>query len=125
MATRPAAAPQGKIVAQMVTTPETEPRLRATIASILPQVDRMVIVFNRYDEVPADILANPAIEAMFTVRALHEGVLPPTINLEQQDPEIPLTVVTEPMKVETSGKLAISNSFGFGGVNAVAAFRGA
>lgn len=66
-----------------------------------------------------------AIEAMFTVLALHEGVLPPTINLEQQDPEIPLTVVTEPMKVEASGKLAISNSFGFGGVNAVAAFRGA
>lgn len=66
-----------------------------------------------------------AIEAMFTVLALHEGVLPPTINLEQQDPEIPLTVVTEPTKVETSGKVAISNSFGFGGVNAVAAFRGA
>lgn len=66
MTTRPAGAPQGKIVAQMVTTPETEPRLRATIASILPQVDRMVIVFNRYDEVPADILVNPAIEAITT-----------------------------------------------------------
>ena len=66
MTTRPAGAPQGKIVAQMVTTPETEPRLRATIASILPQVDRMIIVFNRYDEVPADILANPAIEAITT-----------------------------------------------------------
>lgn len=66
-----------------------------------------------------------AIEAMFTVLALHEGVMPPTINLDEQDPDIPLRVVTEPTPFESAGKVAISNSFGFGGVNAVAAFRGA
>lgn len=65
-----------------------------------------------------------AIEAMFTVLALHEGVIPPTINLEQQDPEIPLAVPREPTPFDSKGKIAISNSFGFGGVNAVAAFRG-
>ena len=66
-----------------------------------------------------------AIEAMFTVLALHEGVIPPTINLDEQDPEIPLTVPTEPTAFDSKGKIAISNSFGFGGVNAVVAFRGA
>lgn len=65
-----------------------------------------------------------ALEAVFTVFALSEGVLPPTINLDQQDPEIPLDVVTEPRSFDGAGKLAISNSFGFGGHNAVVAFRG-
>lgn len=64
-----------------------------------------------------------AIEAIFTILALHEGVLPPTINLDNQDPEIPLDVVTEPRKLADGPALAISNSFGFGGHNAVIAFR--
>lgn len=66
-----------------------------------------------------------AIEAMFTVLALHERVIPPTINLTEQDPEIPLDVVTSPRALEGDGVVAISNSFGFGGHNAVAAFRSA
>lgn len=65
-----------------------------------------------------------AIESLFTVLALHEGTLPPTINLDSQDPEIPLDVVTEPRAFDAKGKVAISNSFGFGGHNAVVAFRG-
>ncbi|MCI2958736.1 beta-ketoacyl-[acyl-carrier-protein] synthase family protein [Agromyces atrinae] len=64
-----------------------------------------------------------AIEALFTVLALHERVAPPTINLTEQDPEIPLDVVTSPRALGNGELLAISNSFGFGGHNAVAAFR--
>ena len=64
-----------------------------------------------------------AIEAIFTVLALHEKTAPPTINLDNQDPEIPLDVVTSARKLEGSNILAISNSFGFGGHNAVVAFR--
>jgi len=64
-----------------------------------------------------------AIEAIFTVLALHERTAPPTINLEHQDPEIPLDVVTSPRKLPDGPILAISNSFGFGGHNAVIAFR--
>ena len=64
-----------------------------------------------------------AIEAIFTVLALHERTAPPTINLENQDPEIPLDVVTSPRKLPDGPILAISNSFGFGGHNAVVAFR--
>ncbi|MEY5004066.1 MAG: hypothetical protein RLZZ594_96 [Actinomycetota bacterium] len=64
-----------------------------------------------------------AIEAIFTILALHERTAPPTINLEDQDPAIPLDVVTSPRKLPDGPILAISNSFGFGGHNAVIAFR--
>jgi len=64
-----------------------------------------------------------AIEAIFTVLALHEKTAPPTINLDNPDPEIQLDVVTTARKLAGSNILAISNSFGFGGHNAVVAFR--
>ena len=63
-----------------------------------------------------------AIEAMFTVLALAERTVPPTINLTEQDPEIPLDVATTTRALPDGDVLAISNSFGFGGHNAVAAF---
>lgn len=63
-----------------------------------------------------------ALEAAFTIMALHTGTLPPTINLTEQDPAIPLDVVTEPRPIEAGSGVAISNSFGFGGHNAVVAF---
>jgi 3-oxoacyl-[acyl-carrier-protein] synthase II len=64
-----------------------------------------------------------AIEAIFTVLALHERTAPPTINLDNQDPAIPLDVVTSPRELPAGPILAISTSFGFGGHNAVIAFR--
>jgi 3-oxoacyl-[acyl-carrier-protein] synthase II len=64
-----------------------------------------------------------AIEALFTVMALHTRTAPPTINLDNQDPEIILDVVTEPRALPEGDIVAISNSFGFGGHNAVVAFR--
>lgn len=64
-----------------------------------------------------------AIEAIFTVLALHERTAPPTINLDDQDPQIDLDVVVSPRSLAGSNILAISNSFGFGGHNAVVAFR--
>lgn len=63
------------------------------------------------------------IEAIFTVLALSERVLPPTINVTDQDPEIELDVVRSPRPLGDGDVLAISNSFGFGGHNAVVAFR--
>ena len=65
-----------------------------------------------------------AIEALFTALALHHGTLPPTINLDEQDPEIQLDVVTEPREEAIpAGSVALSTSFGFGGHNAVIALR--
>jgi 3-oxoacyl-[acyl-carrier-protein] synthase II len=64
-----------------------------------------------------------AVEAVFTILALKEQTAPPTINLDNQDPSIPLNVPAQPHKLVRPQALAISNSFGFGGHNAVLAFR--
>ncbi|MHB1234102.1 MAG: beta-ketoacyl-[acyl-carrier-protein] synthase family protein [Microbacteriaceae bacterium] len=64
-----------------------------------------------------------AVEAIFTIKALHDRVAPPTINLTDQDPGIRMDVVTSPRSLGDGPLLAISNSFGFGGHNAVVAFR--
>lgn len=64
-----------------------------------------------------------ALEALFTVLAVRDRIAPPTINLIEQDPEIPLTVSGDPLPLGDGPQLAISNSFGFGGHNAVVAVR--
>jgi 3-oxoacyl-[acyl-carrier-protein] synthase II len=64
-----------------------------------------------------------ALEAVFALLAVYERTAPPTINLENQDEQIPLDVVTSPRDLGSGPQLAISNSFGFGGHNAVVAFR--
>jgi 3-oxoacyl-[acyl-carrier-protein] synthase II len=62
------------------------------------------------------------VEAVISVLALVRGILPPTINLENPDPEcdldyVPNTARTSPIEI------AMSNSFGFGGTNATLIFR--
>lgn len=64
-----------------------------------------------------------ALEAVFAILAVHHRIAPPTINLDHQDDDIPLDVVTSPRELGPGPQLAISNSFGFGGHNAVVAFR--
>ncbi len=62
------------------------------------------------------------IEAAYTVLALDRGVLPPTINLEEPDAVCDLDYVPRAARRAAVGA-ALSNSFGFGGTNAVLAFR--
>ncbi|MCY7412891.1 MAG: beta-ketoacyl-ACP synthase II [Salinibacterium sp.] len=64
-----------------------------------------------------------ALEAIFTILAMYHRTAPPTINLTEQDPAIPLDVVTSPRALGDGPLLALSNSFGFGGHNSVVAFR--
>jgi len=64
-----------------------------------------------------------ALEAIFTILAVQERMAPPTINLDDPDPEIPLQASKSPQKLGAEPQLAISNSFGFGGHNAVVAIR--
>jgi 3-oxoacyl-[acyl-carrier-protein] synthase II len=63
-----------------------------------------------------------AVEAVFTVLALHHGILPPTINQETPDPECDLDYLANTARAEQVDA-ALSNSFGFGGHNSVLAFR--
>lgn len=65
-----------------------------------------------------------AAEAIISIQALINGVIPPTINTEEIDPEIPknLNIVTKEAK-EADLKVAMSNTFGFGGHNAIIVFK--
>jgi 3-oxoacyl-[acyl-carrier-protein] synthase II len=67
--------------------------------------------------------ASGAVEAVLTVMAVYDRKAPLTINLENQDPEIPLDVVTTARDLPAGSIAALSNSFGFGGHNAVIAVR--
>src|SRR5437773_10814585 len=62
------------------------------------------------------------IEAVFSVLALHHGILPPTINLDYPDPACDLDYIPHRARPATV-TVALSNSFGFGGVNACLLFR--
>jgi 3-oxoacyl-[acyl-carrier-protein] synthase II len=62
-----------------------------------------------------------AVEAAVCVLAITRGVVPPTINLEDPDPQCDLDYVADGPR-EGSVKVAVSNSFGFGGQNACLAF---
>ena len=66
--------------------------------------------------------ASGAVEAIFTALTLETGIIPPTINYETPDPECDLDYVPN-VKREMPVMTAISQSFGFGGMNAVLVFR--
>lgn len=66
--------------------------------------------------------ATGALEAIYLVQAIREGVLPPTINYETPDPECDLDYIPNKAR-EKKVKVAVSNSFGFGGHNAVLVVR--
>lgn len=62
------------------------------------------------------------LESVVCVMALHQGVIPPTINYEQPDPECDLDYVPNKAR-HTEVEVALSNSFGFGGHNATLMFK--
>ena len=63
-----------------------------------------------------------ALEAIATVLALHHGILPPTANYNERDPECDLDYIPNEARKQQV-EAALSNSFAFGGLNAVIAFR--
>lgn len=63
-----------------------------------------------------------ALEAIFTVMAIVEQVAPPTINIENQDPECDLDYTANAAR-ELDLRVALSNSFGFGGTNGTVIFK--
>jgi 3-oxoacyl-[acyl-carrier-protein] synthase II len=56
------------------------------------------------------------------IKALNEGIIPPTINVENQDPECDLDIVPNVAR-KAELKTVMSNNFGFGGTNGSVIFR--
>jgi 3-oxoacyl-[acyl-carrier-protein] synthase II len=63
-----------------------------------------------------------AVEAIFTVQALRDGILPPTLNLEDKDDACRLDLIPITAR-KKEVEFALSNSFGFGGTNATLVFK--
>jgi len=63
-----------------------------------------------------------AVEAIFTILTIRDGIIPPTINYDTPDPECDLNYVPNIART-AEVNIALSNSFGFGGVNATLALR--
>jgi 3-oxoacyl-[acyl-carrier-protein] synthase II len=65
-----------------------------------------------------------AVESVAVVLALHDRLVPPTINLDDRDDAVDLDIVTgEPRPLPEGPIVALNNSFGFGGHNVALAFR--
>lgn len=63
-----------------------------------------------------------ALEAVFSIYAITERLAPPTINITTPDPEVPFRLSGEAVPLGDGPQVVVSNSFGFGGHNAVAVF---
>jgi 3-oxoacyl-[acyl-carrier-protein] synthase II len=64
-----------------------------------------------------------AVESVFTILGLKEGLIPPTLNLDNQDEEIKVNVAKDkPFKLSSDANFALNNSFGFGGHNVCIVF---
>lgn len=63
-----------------------------------------------------------ALEAIATVLAIHHRVAPPTINLDNLDPQVELDIATKARDLPQGDIAALNNSFGFGGANVAVAF---
>ncbi|MCS6951392.1 MAG: beta-ketoacyl-[acyl-carrier-protein] synthase family protein [Bryobacterales bacterium] len=112
----------GYINAHGTGTPANDPTETAAIRAVFgPHADRLAVSSTKSMH-GHTLGAAGAIEAVATVLALQHGVLPPTANFLEPDPECDLDVVPNQAR-RAEVDYALSNSFAFGGLNAVLAFR--
>jgi len=69
------------------------------------------------------LIAAGSVEAVFSLLTIRHGILPPTINYDEPDPELPLDVVPNRSRAKAVATV-LSNSFGFGGQNVCVVFSG-
>jgi len=91
--------------------------LRAVLGNTL---DRTPVSSNK-SMVGHTLIAAGAVEAVFSLLTLANGILPPTVNYDDPDPELPLDVVPNTSRAAEVNSV-LSNSFGFGGQNACLVF---
>jgi 3-oxoacyl-[acyl-carrier-protein] synthase II len=103
--------------AHATSTPAGDPAEARAIRAVFGPVVERVAVSSTKSMTGHLLGAAGALEALLCIRALETGLLPPTINLERPDPECALDHVANKAR-QMRARVAISNSFGFGGSNA-------
>ncbi|WP_295011033.1 beta-ketoacyl synthase [uncultured Microbacterium sp.] len=111
------------INAHATSTPVGDPNEYEALKSVFgPRIDEIPVSATKAST--GHLLGGTgALEAVFTILALRDRVAPPTINMTEPDPAVPFKLSVEPQPLGEGPQIAISNSFGFGGHNAVVAFR--
>jgi 3-oxoacyl-[acyl-carrier-protein] synthase II len=112
----------GYINAHGTSTPANDRMESAAIRSLFGAQTQHLAVGSTKSMTGHLLGAAAAVEAVFTVLALHHGVLPPTINQITSDPECDLDYIPGQAR-SVAVEVALSNSLGFGGTNAAVAFR--
>jgi len=109
------------INAHATSTPVGDPNEYVALKSVFgPRIDEIPVSATKAST--GHLLGGTgALEAIFTILALRDRVAPPTINITEQDPAVPFRLSGQAVPLGDGPQLAISNSFGFGGHNAVVA----
>ncbi|MEO0327470.1 MAG: beta-ketoacyl-ACP synthase [Pseudomonadota bacterium] len=111
----------GYINAHGTSTPENDRMEYNSLHSVFGDRIHETPISSNKSMIGHTLTAGGAIEAVFSFKTMLDGVIPPTINYETPDPDIPLDVVpNEARQADVSHVL--SNSFGFGGQNACLVF---
>ncbi len=112
----------GYINAHGTSTPFNDKNETAAIKAVFGEQARKLAVSSTKSMTGHTLGAAGGIEAAITALAIHRKVLPPTINYENPDPDCDLDYVPNQAR-EVAVDCALSNSYGFGGTNAVLALR--
>ena len=110
------------INAHGTSTPVGDKNETAAIKALFNGKENCPLVSSTKGQIGHCLGAAGAIEAIFAIKALNEGIVPPTINIENQDPECDLDYVANiARKAELT--TVMSNNFGFGGTNGSVIFK--
>lgn len=105
------------INAHGTSTPENDKMEHLSLSTVFGERIRKVPVSSNKSMIGHTLSAAGAVEAVFSIVTMREGVIPPTINYDHPDPAIELDVVPN-VKRNAEVATVLSNSFGFGGQNA-------
>lgn len=97
-------------------TPENDKMEALALGQVLGSRASTVPVTSNKSQIGHTLIAAGAVEAVISLMTIAEGVIPPTINYDDSDPEIGLDIVANNAR-STRVRTILSNSFGFGGQN--------
>jgi len=109
------------INAHGTSTPENDRMEYNSLKAVFGEDIHQVPISSNKSMIGHTLTAGGAVEAVFSFLTMRESTIPPTINYDNPDPDIPLDVVPN-VKREADVKMVLSNSFGFGGQNACLVF---